>query len=100
MTKFFDSHPLAIVTLVVLLVALFIAALVLAYQPTMKGVEWREKTYRVQAGDSLWSISKEYCPDDVDCREWIEEVRALNGMTGSVIYKGQTLTILVPEEGR
>lgn len=80
---------------VAVLLVLCILILVWAVQPTMDGIEWREETYRVQTGDTLWSISSGYCPDGVDRREWIEEIRALNGMDGSIIYPGQRLTVLV-----
>lgn len=86
--------------MVLLLAAVLIVASVLllnwVFQPTMDAIEWRETTYRVQPGDSLWAISGEYCPDSVDRREWIDEVRALNGMTGSNIHPGQALTVLAP----
>ena len=35
-------------------------------------------TYRVEIGDTLWGLSEEYCPNEMDPREWIYEVRKLN----------------------
>ena len=95
MTKFLEGSTLTVILLVALVVA---SVLVLNYalQPTMDGIEWREETYRVQSGDSLWTISADYCPDGVDRREWVDEIRALNGLSDSIIYPGQTLTILAP----
>jgi len=78
-------------------VALLILAL-LALRPSMATVKWEEETYRVRSGDSLWSISGEYCPDSVDRQEWIHKVRKLNDIDGSVIYPGQVITVLAPEE--
>lgn len=97
MTKFFESNLAAVS---VLLVIAIVGVLVLnfAFQSTMERVDWLEETYRVQSGDSLWAISGRYCPDNVDRREWIAEVQDLNGLTSSVIYPGQRLTVLVPAE--
>ena len=78
-------------------VALLVIAL-MALRPSMAAVKWEEETYRVRSGDSLWSISGEYCPDSVDRQEWIHKVRKLNDIDGSIIYPGQVLTILAPAE--
>lgn len=71
---------------------------VLALRPSMASVKWEEETYRVRSGDSLWSISGEYCPDSVDRQAWIDKVRRMNDIDGSIIYPGQVLTILAPAE--
>lgn len=95
MTKYLESNTLTVILLIALVV---VSVLVLNYalQPTMDGIEWREETYRVQAGDSLWTISCNYCPEGVDCREWIDEIRALNDLPDSIIHPGQTLIVLAP----
>ena len=50
--------------------------------------------YRVHKGDTLWSLSQQYCPDTMDCREWIYEVEQMNGITGGRIWPGEIITIL------
>jgi hypothetical protein len=97
MTKLLN-HPLLAILLLLLLIACSFLALNVAFRPTMNRVDWQEDTYKVKSGDSLWEIAGEYCPDKVDRREWIEEVKTLNGMGDSMIHPGQKLTILVPEE--
>lgn len=100
MTKFSYS-PLLVVLVLLGLVAVSILLLNVAGRSTMDTVDWQESTYVVQPGDSLWAISRQYCPDSVDCREWIDEVQALNRISGGLIYPGQNLTVLAPvEEGR
>lgn len=99
MTKFLHS-PWAAVLLVVVLLGLGLLALSVCFKSTMDAFDWREAPYRVQAGDSLWAIAGEYCPEGVDRREWIAEVQELNGLEDSVVYPGQRLRVLVPgEEG-
>ena len=94
------NNPLISVLLLLVLAAACFLVLALAGRPTMDRVEWREETYRVQSGDSLWAIANEFCPGSVDRREWIDEVQNLNGLASSSIYPGQRLTVLVPvEEG-
>ena len=97
MTKYLNNPLITVLLLLVLIAACFLV-LALVGRPTMDRVEWREETYRVQSGDSLWTISREYCPDEVDRREWIDAVQTRNGLTSSFIYPGQRLTVLVPVE--
>lgn len=97
MSKFL-SNPIIALLLLVLLAAISILVLNLAARPTMDAYDWQESTYVVQSGDSLWAISRQYCPDGVDCREWIDEVQALNRINGGIIHPGQCLTVLEPVE--
>jgi hypothetical protein len=87
-------------TLSVLILAaavILVAVLLLSsFQSTMDGIEWEEEIYKVRAGDSLWTISGDYCPDSVDRREWIDEVQALNDLPDSNIHPGQKLIVLAP----
>lgn len=87
-------------TLSVLILAaavILVAVLLLSsFQSTMDGIEWEEEIYKVRAGDSLWAISGDYCPDSVDRREWIDEVQALNDLPDSNIHPGQKLIVLAP----
>lgn len=69
-----------------------------SYQPTMDDIEWRETLHHVQAGDTLWTIASTHCPDRVDRREWVEEIRALNDLRDSNIHPGQALTVLTVKE--
>ena len=94
--KLLEHSTTITVILAVLLIVASILTLKYAFRSTMDGYEWETTFYRVQTGDSLWSISADYCPDGVDRREWIEEVRELNGMDNSIIYPGQKLTVLAP----
>lgn len=71
-----------------------------SYQPTMDEIEWHETIHHVQAGDTLWTIASTHCPDQVDRREWVEEIQALNGLRSSTIHPGQRLTVLTPVKER
>ena len=96
MMKLLANNTLMVLLLAAVLIVASVLLLNWVLQPTMDAIEWQETTYRVQEGDSLWAISGEYCPDKVDRREWIDEVRALNGLDDSVIHPGQKLTVLAP----
>lgn len=50
---------------------------------------------RVQAGDTLWNIARDYGPSDVDTRRVVYEICQINNVTAETIYPGQTL--LIPE---
>ena len=98
MTKLLSNPLIAVLLLIVLITASFLV-LNFVGRSTMDRVEWQEEVYRVQSGDSLWAISGDYCPDDVDRREWIAEIRELNGLNDSTIHPGQRLTVLAVKEG-
>ena len=92
---FTEGNITAALSLVALLIVAFIL-LIVAIQPTMNRVEWSAETYIVKSGDTLWAIADKYCPDIVDKREWIAEVKDLNRIHDSIIHPGQRLTVLVP----
>lgn len=48
----------------------------------------------IEAGDSLWSIASEYMTEEYDSvQEYVDEVKALNGLVDDKIHSGQYLTI-------
>lgn len=95
MGKLLANNTLMVLLLAAVLVVISIWLLGWAYRSTLDGVEWQEWIHEVEEGESLWTISGEYCPKRVDRREWIEEVKVLNGLRGSVIHPGQKLIVLV-----
>lgn len=97
--KILSNDTLSVLILATVIVFLSVLLLNWVFQPTMDRIEWREEIYRVQDGDTLWAIAGEYCPNNVDRREWIEEIRALNDLPNSMIYPGQRLTVLTPTKG-
>ena len=48
----------------------------------------------VSQGDTLWGIAEQHCLQG-DIREYLSEVRALNGLADSTIYAGQGLLLPV-----
>lgn len=96
MSQIFESNILMILLLAAAIIATSILALNWALRPTMARVEWHEALYTVQSGDSLWSISRGYCPDNVDRREWIDAVQEINDLQDAIIYPGQRLIVLAP----
>lgn len=84
-----------------ILIALIIVAVLLfakVLESTTDQIEWYEETYIVRRGDTLWEIADQYCPANVDKREWIYEVKCLNGLEDSSIYPGQRLRVMAPVE--
>lgn len=51
--------------------------------------------YRVDPGDSLWEIAREYKNPDMDIREYIYLIKKTNKLNGSHIVAGQLLMIPV-----
>jgi len=49
----------------------------------------------IQKGDSLWSIAKKYNKNSgMEIREYIDEIRQINGLTNDRIANGDSLTII------
>lgn len=94
--KLFDSSTLLFLLLAAAIIATSVLALNYALRPTMDRVEWQEALYTVQSGDTLWAISRGYCPDNVDRREWIDAVLELNELQDAIIHPGQTLIVWAP----
>ncbi|MNI43749.1 Cell division suppressor protein YneA [compost metagenome] len=53
------------------------------------------ETVIVMPGDTLWEIAVNHKPNGKDTRDYIDEIKRINGMTVSSIRAGDTL--LVPE---
>ena len=47
--------------------------------------EMEEVTYTVEIGDTLWGLAEDYCPNEMDPREWTYEVKKLNSINGCLI---------------
>ncbi len=47
----------------------------------------------VDSNDTLWSIAKEYHPDNCDITRYISDIRAINNMSSDTIYAGQNLIV-------
>ena len=94
MKGIFSHENILIAVIAVVLIGAFLLLLLVATQPTMTKVEWTEETYIVKSGDSLWAIADRYCPDIVDKREWIAEVKELNNLYDSTVHPGQMLKVL------
>lgn len=85
-----------IVFILFVIVIVFFIILVNTFESTMHNIEWKENVHVVQSGETLWEISKKYCPESVDCREWIDAVKKLNNKNSSRIYEGECIIVLVP----
>lgn len=68
------------------------ALLLLASAVYASGSSIDTVSYRVEAGDSLWSIATDAVPDR-DVRSTIDTIRTLNGIEGSLILPGQVLQL-------
>ena len=46
------------------------------------------KSIEIQSGDTLWSIAQEYAPDDMTTKEYVDHLKAINGLSGDNITSG------------
>ena len=54
--------------------------------------------YTVRPGDTLWSISREFTPENRDLRYTIHEIQIVNEMSDSVLRVGQIISVPVYKE--
>lgn len=91
-----NAKEMLIIAAAVLILIALIASCFIAFKPTLDRVEWERQSYLVCKGDTLWAIAGRYCPDNVDRREWIDEVQRINRLDDANIRAGQRITVLVP----
>ena len=51
------------------------------------------KSVVIKEGDSLWSIAKEYNPDQFSMQEYIDEIKEVNALDSETIHAGQHLLV-------
>ena len=85
--------------LVVLVIVTVIIALCSVVNNHAQYNEWVENrtttTVRVAPNQTLWQIAEEYKPDFMDTREYIHEVKTLNGMSDTYLYVGDEIEVYV-----
>lgn len=94
MDKILANNTVMILTFAAIMIIVSVLVLNWAFRPTMDWIEWQERIHEVEKGENLWTISGEYCPKKVDRREWIEEIKVLNGLRNSSIHPGQKIIVL------
>ena len=48
---------------------------------------------KVESGDTLWNLAKEYGPSNIDVRKVIYEIEKLNNVDASTLHSGMTIEI-------
>lgn len=85
---------LSVILCIALCCCITLVSLASMLENSMDGYEWAETVHIVAPGETLWDMAQNYCPEDVDCRDWIDRVSAINGIDG-YIYPGDELVVLV-----
>ena len=81
---------------VLLLCAVLLIAIVYNCTADCNTADMQKKIYIVQPNDTLWEIADEYCPKNMDKREYIFNLKKHNGL-GDYIQPGEHIEILVEE---
>lgn len=78
---------------------IFIALIILVSNVAFSKQDGNDKNkvipVRVQYGDTLWSIAKEFKPDNIGFNEYLHMISSNNGVKDGNIVSGQTLYIPV-----
>lgn len=52
-------------------------------------------TYTITKSDTLWTIAKQYTPNNKDIRQTIFDIEKLNNLKNATIYPGQEIQIKI-----
>ena len=86
------ARALAVISTFVVVVVLLLASAVSAGDGRRPA-----ETYRVQSGDSLWTIAEAVAAPNEDVRGVVASIRSLNDLDGSLIHPGDVLVVPAPE---
>ena len=89
-----SQKTIALVTSVIVCAAL--ALIINVGTLTVRADETTDYTYKsikIVHDDTLWSIAKQYCPKSVSINEYINMVRATNGISTDKITEGNYLLV-------
>lgn len=74
----------------------FITYMVMKDHP--KVVEASQTAVSVEEGDTLWNIAREYCPSEMDVRDYIHLVCKANDREEPVVYVGEDIVLPIFKE--
>lgn len=57
-------------------------------------VEWDYFTYTVNRGDNLYDLAEQYCPEDMDIRNYVYTVRDINDGLSPVLSVNQKIILI------
>lgn len=89
-------------TIMLIIFALLLATVFIVFDGDRVGVraessvQAEQAKVLVYAGDTLWGIASEHAPSETNVRSYINELKALNGLSSSHIIEGQVL--LLPQD--
>ena len=90
-----SKSPPYFLYLIIYVLLIYSCYITSAYLNTMDKSSYKEQTYYVRIGDTLWSVGQRYCSNTDDVREWVDRVMDINDMKSADIIAGTEITILV-----
>ena len=93
-----QKSPPYFLYLIIYVLLIYSCYITSAYLNTMDKSSYKEQTYYVRAGDTIWSIGQRYKYDTDDIRKWVNKVMEINNMSSADIDTGMEITILVGNE--
>ena len=85
-----------LVAIVILVIAIAVGGVMVGrpHAKTIDNNDYYYLSYEVKYGDTYWSIAEEYKMPDDDIREWISEVKKVNGVNSDYLRSCCHLIIL------
>ena len=57
----------------------------------------KAEAYEYDTCSTLWELAERYCPEDMDKRDFINEVMALNAMVNETVYRNRLYMVPIYE---
>lgn len=85
-----------ILTLLVMILFIACGSIVQAWVQDKSNCNYKEVI--VMNGDTLWNIAKQYIADDMDIRDFVDEIAKHNKIQGGKILSGEVIEIPLHNE--
>lgn len=79
------------------LLLVLVCLIAIAITVSAKGKHREIVGYIYDTDSTLWEMAERHCPDDMDVRDFISEIRKANELDGCIVYKDRLYKIPVFE---
>jgi len=79
------------------IITVTVALSLIVFTAAVNGADFEEEKYEtviVQKGDTLWDLAEKYCRG-TDIRQYIENIKSVNDLSGDTIYEGDVIMMPV-----
>lgn len=80
-------------TCALLMICFMMVAVTFLHSNVALGENVMSSTIVVVEGETLWAVAKANVPRGMDIRDYIAQIREVNGIIGAIVYPGQEIIL-------